>query len=228
MSKSKINWSNHFIELLVVVIGISIAFAMENWAEKRRNRNIEVNYLTSLKEDISNDKFELLQIVDSSQALVKNIDFLMGYIFANSPLEALEYRHITSTYASPYFNAQDGTYHSLVNSGALELINNYEVRAAITDLYNFHYDEITKADDFLRDLVNVQIYPYMISKIEYGNPSMGQTQILDDSPLKTNQVRNMVGSFYNLLKARSQTYTLTAQKCDSLINRIDQELTKLN
>ncbi|WP_323756594.1 DUF6090 family protein [Roseivirga sp.] len=227
MAKSKINWLNHFIELLVVVIGISIAFGMENWAEKRRDREAQINYLTSLKDDITNDNTELNRILDSSQVLNGNIDFLMRYVYASGPLEDLKYGHITSTYAAPYFNAKDGTYHSLVNSGSLDMISNYELRASITDLYNFHYDEISKADDFIHDLVNGQIYPYMIENIQFGNAQFGQNEILDDTPLKNNRVRNMIGSYTNLLKEREVIYRLTSNKCDSLLKGINVELAKL-
>tara|TARA_A100000171_G_C2137011_1_gene151133 strand:- start:4179 stop:4865 length:687 start_codon:yes stop_codon:yes gene_type:complete len=227
MAKSKINWRNHFIELLVVVIGITIAFGMENWAEKRRDRETQVNYLTSLRDDITNDNTELNHILDSSNVLNGNIDFLMRYVFANAPLKDLKYRHITSTYSAPYFNAKDGTYHSLVNSGSLDMISNYELRASITDLYNFYYDEISKADDFIHDLVNGQIYPYMIENIQFGSVQFGQNEILDDKPLKNNKVRNMIGSYTNLLKEREVIYRLTSEKCDSLLIDINAELAKL-
>ncbi|KOF02065.1 hypothetical protein OB69_13595 [Roseivirga seohaensis subsp. aquiponti] len=227
MAKSKINWRNHFIELLVVVIGITIAFAMENWAEKRRDRESQINYLTSLRDDITNDNIELKHIMDSSKVLNRNIDFLMRYVYASGPLEDLKYGHITSTYSAPYFNAKDGTYHSLVNSGSLDLISNYKLRASITDLYNFHYDEIAKADDFIHDLVNGQIYPYMIENIQFGTAQFGQNEILDDKPLKNNKVRNMIGSYTNLLKEREAIYRLTSVKCDSLLIDINAELVKL-
>ncbi|KYG75419.1 DUF6090 family protein [Roseivirga echinicomitans] len=227
MAKSKINWQNHFIELLVVVIGISIAFGMENWAEKRRDRETQINYLTSLRDDITNDNTELNHILDSSKVLSRNIDFLMRFVYASGPLEDLKYGHITSTYAAPYFNAKDGTYHSLVNSGSLDMISNYKLRASITDLYNFHYDEISKADDFIHDLVNGQIYPYMIENIQFGSVQFGQNEILDDRPLKNNKVRNMIGSYTNLLKERDAIYGLTSNKCDSLLIEINSELAKL-
>lgn len=50
--KQKIHWKNHFMELLVVVIGITIAFILENWRQERASSELEQKYLTSFKDDL--------------------------------------------------------------------------------------------------------------------------------------------------------------------------------
>lgn len=227
MAKSKINWRNHFIELLVVVIGITIAFGMENWAERKRNKESEINYLTSLRDDITNDSTELEHILDSTIVLSQNVGFLFPYIFGNAPVEKLKYRHVVSTYTPPYFNAKDGTYHSLVNSGSLGIISNYQLRASITDLYNFYYDEIARADDFIHDLVGNQIYPYMLENIRFGNPEMNENQILDIKPLQNNKVKNMIGSYSNFLRERMGIYRKAQEQCSAVLKEIETELRRL-
>lgn len=43
------------LELLVVIFGILIAFQIERWAEERRDRQQEYEYLFRLKEDLQSE-----------------------------------------------------------------------------------------------------------------------------------------------------------------------------
>ena len=48
------NYAPVALELLVVVFGILIAFQIDRWAENRREREQEYEYLVRLKEDLQN------------------------------------------------------------------------------------------------------------------------------------------------------------------------------
>ena len=47
---------NHLIELVVVVIGISIAFALNRWYENTKSEELEQKYMESLFDDLEKDK----------------------------------------------------------------------------------------------------------------------------------------------------------------------------
>lgn len=225
MSENRKKWSAYFMELLVVIIGISIAFALENWSEKKRNTQNEINYLNSLAKDIEEDAQEIQSILDSSDVIIQHVSELFSYLYGNRPVEGIQSYHITSTYTAPHFNAKDGTYTSLLNSGSIGIIENYELKSRLTNLYNVHYDEILRMDDFIKGLVNSQIYPYMLSQIQFNRNGQG---IVDSTPLKQNVAINMIGSYWNFLRQRNTEYLKVKEECELTLTAIRNELDLLD
>ena len=69
-AKKKVEWRLHFIELLVVIIGISIAFTLEGWSSDRKQEKLQTNYLNSLKSDLEKDKEDFQSIIDSTNVIL--------------------------------------------------------------------------------------------------------------------------------------------------------------
>ena len=49
---TEINFSTLALEIIVVMVGILIAFQIDRWGEERRERAQEYDYLVRLKEDL--------------------------------------------------------------------------------------------------------------------------------------------------------------------------------
>lgn len=220
MSKKTINFRTHFIELLVVIIGISIAFMLEGWSNERKQDKLEKNYLSSLKADLEKDKRDLQGIIDSTNVIVGHIGEVFQFMFSQRPVEDYRRHHITSSYLATYFYPQNGTYVSLINSGDISVVESFELKAALSDLYNIDYREIERIDNVVRNLVDNIIQPYMIEYIRFSPVRDG---IEDASPLRQNKAINMLGSFFNLLRARQTEYKKMIGKCDELIDLISKE-----
>ena len=217
--KNKINWRVHFTELLVVIIGISIAFALEGWSGDRKQKRLETNYLNSLKADLVKDKEDLQAAIDSTRILLGHVGEMFGFIYQNSPAESYRRHHITSSYLPPYFYPQNGTYVSLNNSGDISVVQSFELKAALSDLYNVQYREVEQLDNVVRNLVDNMIQPYMIDHIKFAFTRDG---IDDAAPLKETKAINMLGSYFNILSQRQTTYAEMMSKCDSLIAKVVQ------
>lgn len=221
MAKSKINWGNYFIELLVVIIGISIAFALENVSKSNKNSKEEGLYVQALQEDLKKDIAQLESIVDSSKVLINYTSEVFQFIYSNAPTERFKRNHIVSSYATPYFKTNNGTYLSLINSGDLKILSDFELRSALTDLYNVQYGEIERMDLFIRSLVTDIIYPYVLEEITFAQRRDG---IEDASPLKTNKAINLLGSYFNFLSGRIETIEKVIEHCkevESLLNKVE-------
>ncbi|MCE7990564.1 MAG: hypothetical protein HEP71_01235 [Roseivirga sp.] len=224
MSKQKIQWRTHFIELLVVIIGISIAFALEGWSERRKNRELEINYLQSLKTDLLQDKTDMQVVLDSSDVILRYINETFVYLFSNRETEAFKRHHITSTYTAPYFYPKNGTYISLVNSGNLNLIRDFEIKSSLADLYDVQYEEIARVDGVIRNLVDNMIYPYVIENVKFSATRDGVDDVV---ALRENKAINLMGSYLNFLNTRKSGYLEVDQKRELLLEKIDQQISEL-
>jgi hypothetical protein len=65
-----------FLELFVVVVGILIAFQIEGWAEERRERSLERDYLVRLKADLQAEIREMDGALRNAQARVDAVRFV--------------------------------------------------------------------------------------------------------------------------------------------------------
>ena len=49
------DWFRYGFETLAVVVGILVAFALDNWNEERKQDLLEIQYLNGLRADLVND-----------------------------------------------------------------------------------------------------------------------------------------------------------------------------
>ncbi|MBO3697487.1 DUF6090 family protein [Roseivirga sp. E12] len=213
MAKQKISWGLHLIELVVVIIGISIAFALEGWSESNKRKDLEQNYLSSIQVDIDKDIDDLKKIVDSTKVILQHVSEVFQYTLQRAPLESFKRHHVTSSYLASYFYPQNGTYLSLMNSGDINVIKDFELKAALSDLYNVKYKELERMDQVIKNLADNRIQPYMIDNIRF---SFDRDGIEDFKPLASNRAFNLLGSFFNLLGDRQTAYAAMIEKCESI------------
>ncbi len=224
MSKQKISWRVYFIELLVVIIGITIAFALEGWSKANNDQKLEVSYLESIRSDLTKDKNDMADVLDSSEVITSYVSETFQFLYGNQNLELFKRHHITSTYTPPYFYANNGTYISLLNSGDLNLIRDFGLKSGLADLYNISYKEVERVDGVIRKLVDDLLYPYMIKHIKFSGSRDG---IDDYAPLKQNEAINMLGSYFNFLGSRKEAYTKLRIEIDQILDKIEIQLKEL-
>ncbi|OEK00765.1 hypothetical protein BFP97_04250 [Roseivirga sp. 4D4] len=213
MAKQKISWGLHLIELIVVIIGISIAFALEGWSESNKRNELEESYLASIEVDIDKDINDLQKIVDSTTVILGYVSEVFQFYYQKAPVEYYKRHHVTSSYLATYFYPQNGTYLSLMNSGDINVIKDFELKAALSDLYNVKYKELERMDQVIKNLADNRIQSYMIDNIHFSARRDG---IEDNTPLTTNKAFNLLGSFYNLLSSRQQEYQAMITRCKEL------------
>lgn len=63
LNMEKINWKNYFIELIVVFIGITAAFLLNNWREDYESDELESKYINSIKNDVIQDSISVHEIL---------------------------------------------------------------------------------------------------------------------------------------------------------------------
>ena len=51
----KINWKYAIGEVIIVIVGISVAFLLNNWASERKEAKIRQQYLVNLANDLSGE-----------------------------------------------------------------------------------------------------------------------------------------------------------------------------
>ncbi|MCW5518162.1 DUF6090 family protein [Muriicola sp. Z0-33] len=80
-------------EILLVVFGILIALQINIWNEHRKNQNTLSGYLTFLMEDIENDKYQLVKLIQEREASLESTTKIINSYRSNIPISAPDFLH---------------------------------------------------------------------------------------------------------------------------------------
>src|SRR5882724_6284098 len=72
-------WPAYLIEIIVIILGISITLALEEWRDNRKENHLEQIYLKNLHSDIEVDAKTLEQALTSTKKLLARGNKLLGY-----------------------------------------------------------------------------------------------------------------------------------------------------
>lgn len=130
-------------EIVLVVVGILIAIAINNWKESKAVDNAEYRYMQNLKEDLQADiklyddyllrNQGLYEIIDSLAVLLSQEDFR-----ATSDESAYYGRIMTTKWKRVH--PVERTFEQMKSSGQLKIIRNQAVSDEISDYYNSIYE----------------------------------------------------------------------------------------
>ncbi|MEQ8626843.1 DUF6090 family protein [Ekhidna sp.] len=211
-----INWLDHIANLLVVILGISIAFYMEGWREDAGNRMQERKYLESMVTDLQTDieaLDTLLSINEELSAALVNLSLAsVGRPYGSD--SALMYQTLKIQY-NPPFTPQRTAYESLKASGKMDLINDFELRNHIVDLYEQFYRGTAEYDDALDEHVRDFVKPYYMKNVRFTGP-----QSIDPAFLNSDEFRNIIFAYRYLFIAKDEFYKNVLNKTDSVKNEI--------
>ncbi|MGB0176034.1 MAG: DUF6090 family protein [Owenweeksia sp.] len=166
----RINWRYAIGELLIVIIGITVAFALNNWAGNIKDRDLEKAYLQSIKTDLQSD----IQQLDSN---IAELNRRMGYLqklrphlytkLSNRDTMALKMFAVTDPVG---FHPQENTIQSMQFSGDLKLIKDLDLKNDIIAHYSV-YDkveiEIERHVYFAKDYL-ADYYMHQIDYTKFG------------------------------------------------------------
>ena len=138
----KVNWISHTIELFVVIIGISIAFALNSWNEGRKEAALERQFLQSFVTEMDKDLLDLEQSIDTFSYYLEMNNRLLALMNGDIRNTDSIFHYLLGVMAISEFHPHDNTYESLKVSGNLNIIRNFDLRFKIIDLYNQDYPAI--------------------------------------------------------------------------------------
>jgi hypothetical protein len=128
-------------EFVVIVVGVLVAFALDDWANRRADRNAEAAYLSALAADLRADSSVLVGAHIPNVERAQSVLARLGPIVHNSqPFPADTVALLKDIARSHIFILRVGartTFDELLATGALRLLDQAELRAAVVAYYSF-------------------------------------------------------------------------------------------
>lgn len=233
----KENWISHLFETLVVVVGILMAFTLNNWNERRKQEILEIQYLERLVADLAKDtvyynqrinyaklaKSELNTFIHEVYEIQESFDDakkLIGHLFVNTD-------HLTTN---------NSAFRELSSTGNLSIFRNQELKESISDYYRLNEELASNIQEF--NLVSTQYLVEMsrvvrnfskfLEHMPYDNPKMfleGEWEFLNDpSSEKFQSLESMASMYWFRFYEHLDHFQNLKSSSSDLISQIHLEL----
>ncbi len=206
-------------EIFLVMIGISLAFQLDNWNENRIKESIEVKYYENIKDQLVGDK----ALIEEQKMF--NNSYLQQFQYANQIIElndrnrvdtlGLIIRNLTQ-YSD--FDRQGNIYETMVNSGEIKLLKNKDIVDGIRVLEE-KYLYINRMENIHYDAMMKHIILAINPVIKFSN---GEIQKPDQ--IYNYEFQNLIISLIQVMNEKEQVYNEAIGKIDKVTDLINKEL----
>ncbi len=141
------NWFAVFVDFIIVVAGILIAFQITEWNEERQQKITADNYIERLREDLLANQEDITQrIVYFSKTRSHALDALTGL---DKDVDQLGVQFLVDIYQTSQILTRDvgrDTYDEILSVGANNALADLEVRKRLANHYRGTKSQITNFD----------------------------------------------------------------------------------
>ncbi|MCW5515788.1 DUF6090 family protein [Muriicola sp. Z0-33] len=206
-------------EILLVMIGISLAFQVDNWNEDRIKRNAEIQYYENIRVQITDDKELILEMVEF------NNDFKAQFSYANTLIETNNRDHMDSLGSivrnlTQYsdFDRQGNIYETMVNSGQIKLLRNQEIIDRIRTLEE-KYLYINRMENIHYDAMISHTITSITPILKFSDASVQRPELLFHY-----EFQNLLLSLVHIMNEKDKVYHQAIAEIDRINALINDEL----
>jgi hypothetical protein len=149
-------------EIVLVVIGILIAVAINSWKIESGNRSQEVKILNQLLVEYEANLEEIDQKIEMRNLIIRSVEMLIHYAdngVEESFLDSVSF-HFNRTKYDPTFDPAEGVTNELLNSGKFYLIQSEELKTQLTS-WSGAVGELTEQEILTANLIYQSYIPYL-------------------------------------------------------------------
>jgi hypothetical protein len=161
-------WPAYLIEIVVIILGISITLALEEWRDDAKVVKLENVYRGNLLADIDVDLGALQDASAATKTLLAHGEDIFDYE-KGSPAHSLSDSALTTDLRSilqrPKFIPHDATFAELKSSGNLHLINDIDLKRLLFDYYN-QAQVIKEVQDAEQQATIILVGPYFLQRFQ--------------------------------------------------------------
>jgi len=228
------NWIKHGFETMYVIVGILVAFSLEDWNENRKAQNTELYILNELISGLSTDSSTFSFNIAMHNQAIKSCEIILKALNEDGVYNDSLASHFAAINNYTVFASARGAYESLKSMG-FETLSNKSLRLEIIDLYDQMYITLQTNEKILIDDIHElkrNFYPDLFDRFQVVVPVepyyTGEMTPVDFQQLKLNQqfkyhIRSLQAahSFYNWQNR------FIVDKATSLINSCRKEIKRL-
>jgi hypothetical protein len=206
-------------EILLVMIGISLAFQVSNWDDNRIKQNSEFKYYENIRLQIADDK-ELLQMLkDMNNGLITEFNYAYEIIETKdrSKLDTLGLliRNLTD---NSDFDRQGNIYETMVNSGEIKLLRNQDIVNGIRKI-EVKYLYTNRMENIHADVIMFHVAPAINPLISFRTGKIQKPDLIFNIELQ-----NSFSILIKVMREKDKVYNEALNEIEVITALIDEEL----
>ena len=144
-------WAEYVLEIIVIVIGILGAFALDNWNEERKERILEYQILLDLRENIESNITLMYQSLSLDSQRMESAKMILDFLLKDEPANDSLWIHFdrSQKVSDPVLSVSG--YETYKNLG-LGIIKSNELKKEIVHLF-----EVTNPK-MERQIIEIELY----------------------------------------------------------------------
>lgn len=206
-------------EIILVVLGILIALQINNWNDRRIEKEEEKKSYQNIRNQVMDDLDELSEVKDLNNNLSAQYE-KANQIISTNDRNKMDSLAIIAMRLSQYsdFHRSGNIYETLVNSGELKLLKNTDITSSIQKL-EMTYNHLNKLEDIHWEIIINELSPEMKGVINYSN-----LQVMKPEKLYSVEMQNIIIESIFLTKGKAAVYDQAIKEIEEIVGLIDEEL----
>ena len=156
------NWRYAAGEIVLIVVGVTIALAATSWYEGRQERRGELLVLQQLRQTLSEDLHDINMRREITRQRERNITALLDHLESDRPYSADLARNFQSLFGWRTVGIKTAPFEALKMQG-YRVISNAILREKLISFYEDHYSKLEYNSFLDRDFVIAKVQPYFFS-----------------------------------------------------------------
>ena len=162
---------NYFLyaigEIVLVVLGILIAVAINNWNIQNNNRNQEINILNQLLIEYDENLKEIDGKIAMRNLIIQSVEKLIYYAdnkINDNMLDSISF-HLNRTKFDPTFDPSNGVTNEILSSGKLYILENKNLKSQLTS-WSGVVAELSEQEQLTAKIVYEKYIPYLTENFD--------------------------------------------------------------
>jgi hypothetical protein len=209
----KYHWLNHILNFIAVILGVYLAFYLNERAEIRlENKESEV-LLNSVLNDLSADiKVYNDYQIPVNKAQLQDTEILINMLWKDS-LDGVS-DQISKVMQLDNYAPAASTYNSMKSSGKLSLIKDLKLQKMLTGFYDGLVSETIRKSEYQVDFFSEHLVTWLIEDYD-----MLEDKILDEDALVG--LRNKLMFYQMIIDQKVGSYEMIVEEASELIAHIE-------
>ena len=216
--KTKYNWLNHVFNFLAVILGVYLAFFINEKAQAKQEREESIVLMNSLLADFSDDieRFDTYQIPKNKEHQQK-VERLFTSLLEGVPEDLDE--QLSGIFEVENYSPATSTYSSMKATGKVSLIRELSLQKMLSDYYDGLVLESARKGEFQVDFFTEEILNWLTDKVDF-------VQVKELSREDIIVLRNKLFIYESIIDQKVKSYELLLKESRKLEETIKALLKK--
>lgn len=210
-------------EILLIMIGVLLAFQVSKWNDKRNNDKVELIYYENIRRQLNDDMGIISRNIDYNNRYLSQFEYANEIIQIDdrSKLDTL-IKISLNLFRYSDFHRASNIYETIVNSGQIKLIHNQNILEGIQRLEET-YGYINKMESVHFDLIKLIVIPDIVDSIKFS-PS----DVENPEDLYNFKFKNRFTLLVEIMNEKNDVYERAINEISKIVELIDKELNSKN